>query len=521
MEKSNKKNITSTNTNNNNIKITTKIVEKSQVNKIQNNSLNSVKSKITTTTKSTIIKPSININKPVTKKENIPASKKNKEEEIKTTSSISKNITSEENTKISQSQDHSHLNSALANLIPQWKKLFKNESLIKHLDSIPEESVSSYQSLAKYLVSIFTEEIEKFAVIYMWICQNISYDITNYKTMKSDCSPEGVFKNRIAVCSGYAWLFSAMCKEVGLVSVDVQGYAKGYGYTPGQKFPSTNHEWNAIKLGEEYHLVDCCWGSGTVNEENIFNKRFTPYYFMTPPMMFLNDHLPSDSKWQLSNNKIDLKQYEKNTCKQLASFVSAYYNGIFQPITHNYPEIICANNNLSLKINVPQQDIMLDLKLNGKELPGMTFLSYDEDNDFYCLEILLPGKDNYELLIYGKKLTDESKSYTSILKYFINCTCSSKLGKNAGFPYVFDPKGSFIISPMKKYLKIGDVENFKLKLKNAGDVAIIQDKQWTHLKKNEEGFWEGSVKITCKKISVFSKEGGGNDYCGRVNYEGI
>lgn len=112
----------------------------------------------------------------------------------------------------------------------------------------------------------------------MWICKNVSYDVIKFKTGNPDCSPEGVFKKRVGVCSGYARLFSAMCTEVGLVSENIVGYAKGYGYIPDKKFFSTNHEWKAIKLGDEYYLVDCCWGSGTVDEKFVLIEDLLPIF---------------------------------------------------------------------------------------------------------------------------------------------------------------------------------------------------------------------------------------------------
>lgn len=51
-------------------------------------------------------------------------------------------------------------------------------------------------------------------------------------------------------------------------------------------------------------------------------------------------------------------------------------------------------------------------------------------------------------------------------------------------------------------------------------MAIIQGSELTHLKKNEEGFWEAPVKITSNKICLYAKLGEGNQYIVKIKYEG-
>lgn len=125
---------------------------------------------------------------------------------------------------------------------------------------------------------------------------------------------------------------------------------------------------------------------------------------MTPALMFLNDHLPTDDKLQLIENTTELNHYEKNERKHIEAFITANYDEIFEPITHNYPVIVSEKNSLSLKIKVPQQDITVGLQKDGHKLEGMTFLSFDEDNHVFCIDILLPGNDNYELIVYEKNI---------------------------------------------------------------------------------------------------------------------
>src|SRR5690606_20068656 len=58
------------------------------------------------------------------------------------------------------------------------------------------------------------------------------------------------------------------------------------------------HAWNAIRLGERWYLADPTWGAGYVNDYT-FHKEYNASYFMTPPEVFVTNHMPSDPRWQL------------------------------------------------------------------------------------------------------------------------------------------------------------------------------------------------------------------------------
>lgn len=175
----------------------------------------------------------------------------------------------------------------------------------------PKSEAESLARLASYLTKTARNDHEKVRVIFRWLTDNIAYDVNSYFNGKqSDCSPNGVLRNRKSVCEGYASLFEALCLLSNLEVKKIRGYAKGYGYRPGEKFRSTNHSWNAIKIDGKWHLLDVTWGAGHVTGGKKFIKSFEPFYFLTPPDQFIFSHLPVDSAWQLLENPITLQEYE-------------------------------------------------------------------------------------------------------------------------------------------------------------------------------------------------------------------
>ena len=69
---------------------------------------------------------------------------------------------------------------------------------------------------------------EKVRVLHRWVCDNISYNVEGLRSGNyGDTSADGVLRSRGGVCSGYATLFSALCREAGIEQREVSGVAKG------------------------------------------------------------------------------------------------------------------------------------------------------------------------------------------------------------------------------------------------------------------------------------------------------
>ena len=71
-----------------------------------------------------------------------------------------------------------------------------------------------------------------------------------------------------------------------------------------------NHSWNAVKLSGNWYFCDATWASGFIDPNNgQFIKDFTEAYFFTSPALFVRNHYPLDSQWQLTSETITLQQF--------------------------------------------------------------------------------------------------------------------------------------------------------------------------------------------------------------------
>ncbi|KAL8765052.1 MAG: hypothetical protein Q9209_007742 [Squamulea sp. 1 TL-2023] len=171
-----------------------------------------------------------------------------------------------------------------------------------HATKFPRESVPSIAWLATRLVSPFISSTDQARAIFAWLHHNIAYDVVALcnKAVKPS-TPASTLATGLAVCEGYAGLFTAIASNAGLESLVVSGHGKGAGFSPlrpGQPIPTeySTHAWNAVKIDNgEWKLIDSCWGAGSVClRDQKYNKRFATRYFTMDNNEFGLRHFPSN-----------------------------------------------------------------------------------------------------------------------------------------------------------------------------------------------------------------------------------
>jgi len=181
-----------------------------------------------------------------------------------------------------------------------------------YINKIPSEYTQNIDELSTYLGEGMSSDLEKVRSIYLWIAGNITYDMKAFIAARYEGQTiPTVLEDKKAICEGYANLFSALCTKVGVENAKILGYSKGYGYDAGQKFAISNHAWNAVRLRDEWFLLDVTWAASNSNvAEFQASSDNLEKYFLTEPHIFLIDHLPEDPEWQLIQSPITLDEFE-------------------------------------------------------------------------------------------------------------------------------------------------------------------------------------------------------------------
>ncbi|EHL03045.1 putative protein disulfide-isomerase tigA [Glarea lozoyensis 74030] len=169
----------------------------------------------------------------------------------------------------------------------------------------PRHSLPRTHDVTGYLADVlcgpFPSATDKARAIFTWLHHNIAYDTAAFFGNRvKHVDPKDTIASGLAVCGGYAGVFTAIALKAGLEAVMVTGHGKGFGYSPmqpGDPVPTCNptgHAWNSVRIdGGEWKLLDPCWGAGNVGNQ-VYNKSFTPSFFTMSNEDFGLRHFPQD-----------------------------------------------------------------------------------------------------------------------------------------------------------------------------------------------------------------------------------
>lgn len=220
------------------------------------------------------------------------------------------------------------------------------------------KSFSSPDKLAELISKDFTREDEKARAIFTWIATNIKYDYAAYgvnerpvaysfrtqeekeakqKAMKEELAQK-TLKSKKGVCQGYSTLFLVVAEKVGLQSEIIAGTSKSHPAHIGKAPGASDHAWNAVKIGNQWKLLDTTWGAGTVTgAKPEFVFKFNDKYFFSNPDTFFLNHFPDDKKWLLTQKTekefANLPLYYGNYLMEGYEFLSPG-EGVFTTANH-------------------------------------------------------------------------------------------------------------------------------------------------------------------------------------------
>lgn len=367
----------------------------------------------------------------------------------------------------------------------------------------------SVEELANRLRPHAQTEGEKARLIYSWIGQHIGYDVAlaEQKTGR-DLRPETTLRKKETICSGYAYLYQELAKELGLEAVIVEGYGRGGSSLVGDD-PEVNHAWNAVKIGAGWHLLDVTWGAGSVNDGQ-FQRRYSPYYFATAPGQFIYTHFPRESQWQLLTSP-----YDRTAFDALPQISPRF----FQDRLALSPTVTSRLNlagNGSLSISAPETT-QLSAQLRtpaGEELPSQYILIQRRGTQA-TVQIAAPEAGNFQLILFSKRPQEELYQQALIL----DVTASQ-----SGTPFpatfgTFNEKQAYLQQPLTQTLPLYHSAYFQLQVKGARQVMVLnqETQEWTALDRNGD-YFTGTSLIKPGKTQVLARFDEGNRYWSLLEY---
>lgn len=201
-------------------------------------------------------------------------------------------------------------------LAKETNRVFFSENYYNNLFYPETETI---KSLAKELTKNYKKDLAKAAAIYLWIGQNITFDINNDC---GECSAEKILENKKGSAKGISNLYRALGKEAGLEILSVRGYSKGLMQKSNSSFDKPNHSWNRIQIAGEWRVFDVAQSNKNISNDSLLvaTKAIDDYWFDVSPYQAIFDHFPTSLPPLLIVPSINLE-----TFKQLPIIKKSYF----------------------------------------------------------------------------------------------------------------------------------------------------------------------------------------------------
>ena len=287
---------------------------------------------------------------------------------------------------------------------------------------------------------------------------------------------------------------------------------------------------------------------------------FNPFYFMPLPKYLIMTHRPKEDIWQFVDKTMTPTQFINKNYPDIAQFYRGVYQYNVELLTHKYPIIdMNIKDNLTIELRLKKAVLQSDLfDINGKTKIGDVKYSYAEAKNIFIFEPSFPSSGEYLIKVKCRSLTSTDLIYWPLIDYVVKAH-----GKLVGFSHFdkykkvktienkdlfdkkqtmsmtlpklnatqiinkpkiisdysnflhsrfnkkicYDNEGFFLIEPRIPYLKKGNIVKFKVVVKGANNVTLLDGNHWFSLKKIDKDTFEGEKNIKTDNVSICCLKG--------------
>ena len=177
----------------------------------------------------------------------------------------------------------------------------KIDKAVLHLSAHDQQRLDK---VAEAIEQVAETDWERIRGVWTFITHSIAYDERSKGRGGRRQSPENVFQQRRATCSGYSRIFIHLAGLLGLEAFEVVGYAKDESPPSLTGKLAVNHSWVMVSLNGGKHLFDPTWGAGALKGGR-FRWHYREAYFDVAPQQFVFNHFPIEPKHQLLTTPLD------------------------------------------------------------------------------------------------------------------------------------------------------------------------------------------------------------------------
>jgi transglutaminase/protease-like cytokinesis protein 3 len=188
---------------------------------------------------------------------------------------------------------------------------------LRYKRALKAPQTTDVKYLARFLKVGAKTESKAVETFYYWIAQNIEYDVNLYKSDSitlEEVSVKNVLTKKRSICEGYANLMLELCNAIKIECKKILGEAIN-----NTDNKVGGHAWNAVKINNEWKLIDITWGTGAFLDHELkeYSKEINLKYLFGNPEYFIIDHFPEEEKWQLKAIPISREKFLSSKWKEM------------------------------------------------------------------------------------------------------------------------------------------------------------------------------------------------------------
>lgn len=171
----------------------------------------------------------------------------------------------------------------------------------------------SYEQLIDFAKDNLSEQETIARFFYYWIALHIEYDdsitLTEMNSTKAGAESvqvNTVFAAKKTTCMGFTNLYNSFLRHFDISHRLIIGYTRGPAHVLEGIEPQADHAWSAIRLNNQWHLVEVTWANQYIND-----RYARDYYFKTDPAKMMLQHFPKKEEWQLLEEKWSFERFVK------------------------------------------------------------------------------------------------------------------------------------------------------------------------------------------------------------------
>ncbi|MEX2585001.1 MAG: transglutaminase domain-containing protein [Balneolaceae bacterium] len=359
-----------------------------------------------------------------------------------------------------------------------------------HVLHTPAYLEQDTDSLATYFLSVAETDAEKARAIYRWMTDRISFDLDAFfQGSPRYTTPESVLQSKKAVCTGYVILFEELARKMDLNIEFIDGLAKGFGFDPEDSSETIeNHSWIAVRIDDEWKLIDPTWGSGFILENTPgFVKNFTEFFFFADPDRLIYTHLPSDQPWQLRSETASPEEFLSYP------IVTPHFYKYDLRFGEELKMFTDTNGSFSTHFIVPDNiDIRPALTYDGQKKEKNLLMTFDGNR--IEISALLNRTGPYKLELYGRKSGTDQEEYYLMTYIYLN---NQSPAVQQHYPILKESYGiirATLASPLQYELTHTEAYDFDIMIPGAEEVRLASDDwSWSHSLEQDSSRFFGSI----------------------------